>query len=52
MKYSLQADFMFADNRGTKYGALHIVDARTGYSKAAIVSRRSGEIMENAMETC
>lgn len=40
---------MFTNIRRTKYCALRIVNAGTGYSEAAIVSRKSGEIMTNAM---
>lgn len=47
----IQADFMFADIRGTKYCILHVVDTGTSYSEATIVSRRSGEIMAHTLET-
>lgn len=47
----VQADFMFANIRGTKYCVLHIVDTGTRYSEATVVSNRSCAIMASEMET-
>lgn len=47
----IQADFMFAEKRSTKYCVLHIVDTMKGYSETSTVKKRSCGIMTLTLQT-
>lgn len=46
----IQADFMFASVRSTKYCVLHVVDTGTEYSETSIKNSRSAEAMASLLE--